>query len=347
MSVAAVIEITSTPEESVPSLRDFVESSGLPSLVVGPSKDPNAKITVLLVSPEGGRAVLAIKAPTTGIAANAVEAERRVLSELQDLLSPETAATLPRVAGRVEFDGRPALVMTAVPGMPMSTSYLRWRHTASPRRVGKDFAALESWLAGFQTASERGTASIDMDGGVTARLRTRFAAVDRLEAHIGHLADIHARLGRSTTPRTAVHGDLWFGNLLVAEGRISGVVDWEAGALSGEPVRDLVRFALMYALYLDRRTRVGRRVAGHPGLRAREWGAGLEYALDGAGWFPDLFRGFLQRGLSRLGAPPERWRDAALAGIAEVAAFTDEDQFARFHFELFQRLAEGTHGAKR
>jgi len=323
MSAAAVTEITSTPEQSVPSLRDFVESSGLPSLVVGPSKDPNAKITVLLVSPDGGRAVLAIKAPTTGIAANAVEAERRVLSELQDLLSPETAASVPRVAGRVEFDGRPALVMTAVPGAPMSTSYLRWRHTASPARVGEDFAALESWLVRFQAATERGTGQIDMDGGVTARLRKRFAAVDRLETHLGHLADVHERLQRSTTPRTAVHGDLWFGNLLVSEGRISGVVDWEAGALSGEPVRDLVRFALMYALYLDRRTRV-----------------------DGAGWFPDLFRGFLQRGLSRLGAPSERWRDAALAGIAEVAAFTDEDQFARFHFELFQRLAEGTHGAK-
>ena len=346
MSAAAATEITSAAEESVASLHDFVESSGLSSLVVGPSKDPNAKITVLLVSPEDGRAVLAIKAPTTGIAANAVEAERRVLSELQDLLSPETAASVPRVAGRVEFDGRPALVMTAVPGAPMSTSYLRWRHTASPARVGEDFAALESWLVRFQAATERGTGQIDMDGGVTARLRKRFAAVDRLETHLGHLADVHERLQRSTTPRTAVHGDLWFGNLLVSEGRISGVVDWEAGALSGEPVRDLVRFALMYALYLDRRTRVGRRVAGHPGLRAREWGAGLEYALDGAGWFPDLFRGFLQRGLSRLGAPSERWRDAALAGIAEVAAFTDEDQFARFHFELFQRLAEGTHGAK-
>ena len=185
-----------------------------------------------------------------------------------------------------------------------------------------------------------------MDGGVTARLRQRFAAVDRLEARLGRLTEIHGRLQRSATPRTAVHGDLWFGNLLLSDGRISGVVDWEAAAPSGEPLRDVVRFALMYALYLDRRTRVGRRVAGHPGLRAGEWGAGVEYALDGDGWFPELFRGFLQRALSRFGAPAERWRDAALAGIAEVAAFTDEDEFARFHFELFQRLAQGTHRAE-
>ena len=133
MSAAPVTELTSIPEESLSSLHDFVEGSGLSSLVVGTSKDPNAKITILLVSPEGGKAVLALKAPTTGVAADAVEAERRVLSELQHELPPETAASLPRVVGCVDFDGRPALVMTALPGTPMSTSYLRWRHTNEER----------------------------------------------------------------------------------------------------------------------------------------------------------------------------------------------------------------------
>jgi hypothetical protein len=107
----------------------------------------------------------------------------------------------------------------------------------------------------------------------------------------------------------------------------------------GEPVRDLARFALMYALYLDRRTRAGRRVAGHAELRSGTWGAGVDYALDGSGWFPDLFSRFLSEGLTRLGASPASWRDAALAGIAEVAAFTDHDEFARRHLELFRRLA--------
>jgi hypothetical protein len=102
-------------------------------------------------------------------------------------------------------------------------------------------------------------------------------------------------------------------------------------------VRDLVRFAVMHALYLDRRTSAGRRVPGHPGLRAGPWGAALDFALDGSGWFPELFRGFLQDGLARLGASPERWRDAALAGIAEVAATTDDPPFARHHLELFRR----------
>ena len=86
-------------------------------------------------------------------------------------------------------------------------------------------------------------------------------------------AELHEKLRQQSVPRTTVHGDLWSGNILVAGGKVTGVVDWECGRVSGEPVRDLVRFALMYALYLDRRTKPGRRVVGHPGLRAGEWGA--------------------------------------------------------------------------
>ena len=149
---------------------------------------------------------------------------------------------------------------------------------------------------------------------------------------------IHARLRLNQVPRTVVHGDFWFGNILVSGGRVSGVVDWEAATTRGEPVRDLVRFANMYALYLDRRTRRGRRVAGHRGLRADRWGAGLEYAIGGTGWFPTIYRRFLEDGLARLGAEPKSWRDAALAGVAEVAALTDHGDFARFHLELFRRL---------
>jgi aminoglycoside phosphotransferase (APT) family kinase protein len=322
-----------------PSLWRFVQESGLRSLVVGVSKDPNAKITVLLVSPESGRAVLAVKAPTTETAARAVETERHLLDELGRAQGPPVMQTIPRVVDTVDFHGRPAAVMTAVPGVPMTTFYMRWRHTASRGRVAADFAAVGGWLMQFQSATAGPPAPVEMDAGVSSRLRSRFPDDERLEADLDRLAEIHTRLRRDEVPRTAVHGDLWLGNVLLEEGRASGVVDWEGGALSGEPVRDLVRFALMYALYIDRYTRAGRRVRGHNGLRAGRWGAGLEYALGGSGWFPELFRGFLSDGLTRLGASPTAWRDAALAGIAEVAAVTDDGGFARSHLELFRRLA--------
>jgi hypothetical protein len=62
------------------------------------------------------------------------------------------------------------------------------------------------------------------------------------------------------------------------------------------------------------------------------------YAIRGEGWFPDLFRGFLQDGLARLGAAPELWREAALAGLAEIAATTDDPGFALGHLELLRCL---------
>jgi aminoglycoside phosphotransferase (APT) family kinase protein len=307
-------------------------------LVLSTSKTPNAKIIILLVSPTTGRPVLAIKVPTTAAAAGAVEAEGRLLVEL-DGLGPTLAATIPRVVDMVDFGGRPGVVMTAMDGLPMKTSYLRWRHTARPARVAADFAAIERWTAELHRRTARAWAPLEMEDEVSSRLKSRFSDVAGLRDDLDRLATICGRLREHATPRTAVHGDLWQGNILLDGVSVSGVVDWEGGAAVGEPMRDLVRFALMYALFLDRRTRIGRRVVGHRALRAGDWGAGVAYALDGTGWFPELFRRFLRDGLARLGASPARWRDAALAGLAETAAFTDDDDFARLHLELFRRLA--------
>jgi hypothetical protein len=120
---------------------------------------------------------------------------------------------------------------------------------------------------------------------------------------------------------------------------VLGVIDWEHASLADSPVRDLARFATSYSLYLDRHTRPGRRVPGHRGLRAGGWGAGVEYAIDGAGWYPDLVRSFVTTGLQRLGVPPSCWRDVLLADVAASAATADHDEFARSHLLLFRRLA--------
>jgi len=336
--VAERLEALLAEHSAVPALAEFVAESKLRSVVVGTSKDPNAKITMLLVAPEHRRVVAAIKVPTTDEAAGVVAAEGRVLRQLAQM-APELTARIPRNLGTVNFHGRPGLVMTAVAGTPMMTSYLGWRHTATPRRVADDFSAAGRWLAEFQRATASDRSALDMDDGVLARLESRFSDDARSGDDIARLGAIHAQLARSTTPRTAIHGDFWFGNILCAGSVATGVVDWEAGQASGEPVRDLVRFALGYAMFLDRGTKPGHRVAGHPQLRAETWGVGVDYALDGSGWFPDIVRGFLRAGLARLGAAPECWRGAALAGIAELAALTDHPEFARSNLELFRRLA--------
>jgi aminoglycoside phosphotransferase len=327
------------------SLFDYVRASRLNAVVVGTSKDPNPKIIVLLVSPETRRTVFAVKTPTTDGAAHAVEAEARLLRELGRCELRGLERMIPRVVDFVVLDGRPAVVLTAVEGRPMACDYLGWRHTARPMRVARDFAVVGAWLARFQAATAGACAPIEMDVDVLTRLSTRFGDGYVDSEDLERVAAVHARLRADEAPRTAVHGDLWFGNVLVERRQISGVVDWEAGSVSGEPVRDLVRFPLMYALYLDRRTRRGRPVSGHRGLRADAWGAGVAYALDGDGWFPGLVRSFVRQGLERLGASPEKWRDALLAGIAEVAAHTDDDRFARRHLDLLRRLDGRTDGS--
>lgn len=335
--VAQRVETLLTHDPAEPTLAQFIAGSKLRSVVVGSSKDPNAKITILLVAPDRRRVVFAVKVPTSDQAARAVEAERRVLAALSRL-APELSATVPRSIGTVEFHGRRGIVLTAVAGRPMMASYVRRRHTADARCVAGDFGAAARWLARLQRTTATHRAPVDMDAGVTARLQRQFGEDARIGDDIERLSAIHGCLALTTAPRTAVHGDFWFGNILVESGATSGVVDWEAAETEGEPVRDLVRFALGYALYLDWRTKRGRRVPGHPLLRAGGWGAGVEYALYGSGWFPELVRRFLQTGLARLGARPEYWREAALAGIAEVAALTDHPEFARSHLELFRRL---------
>jgi len=321
------------------ALWEFVAATGLQTLVCAPSKDPNAKVTVLLVSPESGEPVFAVKAPTTAVAERAVEAERQILQELAARPLGPLAETIPRLVEVVGFEQRRAAVMSALPGRPLSTASQTRGHARDAAAVTADFQAAGEWLAQLQRATAGNAAAVDMSSGVVSRLRERFAHDAALGADLDRLADVHARLGESRAPRSFVHGDFWAGNILVSNGRVTGVVDWEAAAVSGEPVRDLVRFANMYALYLDRGVRRGRRVPGHAGLYAGEWGAGIDYALNGEGWFPSLYRDFLQDGLSRLGADPARWRDAGLAGIVEVAALTDHDDFARFHLDLFRRLA--------
>jgi len=317
-------------------LWDYARATGLGSLVVCDSKNPNAKLIVLLVSPATGRAVLAVKVPTTDAAAQAVEVEARVLRDVAET-SSAVSPTIPRIVGAVDFDGRRGIVTTALSGVPLRTSCLRWRHTARRATVDADFAAVERWVAALQRATAGNRGPLEMDAGVTARLVSRFPR-EAASSDVDSLAAIHARLRRDDTPRTAIHGDLWAGNVLMDGGDVSGVVDWEAGASRGEPVRDLARFALMYALFLDRRTRTGRPVPGHRQIRSGDWGAGVMYAVDGSGWFPTLFRAFLRRGLARLGASPLNWRDVALAGVAEVAALADDDDFARRHLDLFRAL---------
>jgi hypothetical protein len=328
-----------TGRQPAGSLDRLLELPGLRAVVAGTSKDPNAKVTVLFFPVGGGGPAMVAKVPTTDAAAVAVERERRLLDAVGELDLGPLRRTVPRVLGTLEFGGRPVVLMTAVPGTPMSTAYHGWRHRASPASVTADFRAAAAWLEVFQRRTATTWASDQREPDLAAPLGRRFAADPVVAQVVDRLRGLQDSIVEAGCRPAAVQGDLWFGNVLLAGRSVSGVVDWEHGALAGHPARDWARFALGYALYLDRHTAAGRRVRGHRGLRAGAWGAGVVHAVEGAGWFPTLFREFLEHGLTRMGGPPWLWRHVALLGIAEVAAVADHDAFARHHLDLFRRLA--------
>jgi len=321
------------------TLAELLAATGGRAAVLVGSRDPNAKLTVVL--PAAGRspaARLAVKVPTTPAAAGAVLAEGSLLAAVRGRLPADLAATVPRPVRYVDADGLPALVTTGLPGVPMQVGYHRWRHTARPRRVAADFAAAGAWLGRLQDATAGAAEPMAGVDAVLSRIAERFPDHPALPAVRAGLPAATAPLAAARIPRTVVHGDYWCGNLLLHGGRVSGVVDWEAAATAGDPLRDVVRFVLAYALYLDRHTRPGRRVAGHPGLRADRFGAGVVAALAGRGWFAALAEQFVATALARLGGPAGASRAALLAGVAEVAATADHPGFAAEHLDLLGDL---------
>jgi hypothetical protein len=174
---------------------------------------------------------------------------------------------------------------------------------------------------------------------VLESLRTRFPADVRAARVLRALDPAAREFLERRGPKSVVHGDFWLGNILIDTAGVTGVIDWESAQLCGEPLRDVARFGLTYALYLDRSTRPGRLIRGH-GVRAGEWGVGVRYLLRGAGWFPELLRGFVCRAMSRLGADPAYWRELLLLGLADIAATADDEGWAERHLELLDRLSE-------
>jgi aminoglycoside phosphotransferase (APT) family kinase protein len=317
--------------DTAAAVRDLLAGTGRHAVVIGLSKDPNAKLTVMLLSRRGAASLVA-KIGTTPQADVAVTREHDRLVALRPRLRTEIRATVPEPLDLLEVAGRRALVTTALTGTPLSSTYQRRRHTARPAAVAADFRAVDTWLRRFQ---DRPAGPAHPPPVISGRaFVVRFASSPLLDVLVPVVADATRHLGGTACGARPVHGDLWAGNVLLGGPGVTGVVDWEAAELDGHPLRDVVRFALTYALYLDRRTAPGRSVSGHPDLRAGRWGAGVRYAVDGAGWFPRLFRRFVASGLERLGLAPARWREAVVWGLVDIACSADHDDFAHRHLQL-------------
>ncbi|MEU4396539.1 aminoglycoside phosphotransferase family protein [Kribbella sp. NPDC023855] len=325
------------------SVHELLFTPDTRGVLIAASRDPDAKMTFIVTPapgtfPGGPAGPIAVKIPVTAVAAAAIRHETEMLIDLRAAGLGRLGETIPRYVETLDSDGLPALVSTALPGRPMSVAYHHWLHTAQARWVAVDFALAGGWLRQFQSATSGERRQLRWADEVAGQLRRRWPGHPQLESALIRLSSADHQLGDQRVCRTMVHGDYWFGNLLVDDGVITGVVDWEGGEHSGWPLRDLVRFAVSYCLYLDRHTRPGHRVLRHSGLRRADFGAGISYGLLGQGWLPDLVRSHLRNGLASLGLPPELWYSAALAGLGEVAALANDDTFGSDHLDLLAKL---------
>jgi len=323
-------------DTALPSAADALITASR-GVLLSMSKDPDAKLTYVVTSGSGpGR--VALKVPTTPRASSAVEAEGRMLVDLRRLPLGALRDTIPRYVASHRECGTTVLVSTVVPGVPMSVGYHRWLHTARPAAVDADLAGAARWLRVFWRQTEGARVPLGWATTVRDDVAGRWDGHAALPAALGRLAVAQEELAGHTVATTAVHGDFWFGNTLVSHGEVSGVIDWEAGALQGCPLRDLARFALSYCLYLDRHTQDGHRVLGHPGLRRTSFGNGVRYGLLGTSWFSAAVRDFLASGLEHLGLPRGLWYDVALVGLGEIAATANDETFGAEHLALLARM---------
>ncbi len=323
----------SVPTDLAALIADLVPSSGTRTAVIAMSRDDHPKATVMVFVDGQREPLMALKVASSPTAAASVAREAAALRTIAELDPTCVAGLAPRVQRLLTLGTTTVLVTSARPGAPLSTAYHRLGHTGSARSVRADFAlaaAALTRLAAVPTASSLAPSSW------LRQLATAPPGEDTADADLlRQLSDVVGQPSRAGV----VHGDFWCGNLLHRGGRATGLVDWEHATVAGDPLRDWVRFALAYSLYLDRHTRPGHRVRGHHDLRCGPEDAGLRYAVDGPGWYPDLVRGFVRRGMGLTGRDPQLWRQALLGGLAEVALTADHADFAALHRHALRALA--------
>ncbi|HEV7210056.1 MAG TPA: aminoglycoside phosphotransferase family protein [Mycobacteriales bacterium] len=324
------------------ALANWIAGSRHRLIVLDHSHDPDRRFILLLLPAGASEPVIAVKVATCAAAAVRIETERERLRLLADAPLGEIRGTMPSLVDVPATVTLPVLAMTARPGTPMLVASYRGGRSAGSQAVGSHFAAAQDWLTTLQSVPTGGPVRLDVaQTTVDAAERQLGGSAADLRSVRAALGALRGRLQAYRAASTVVHGDFWSGNILLRDGRVSGVVDWERAEPVGSPIRDLGRFATGYSMYLDRQTRPGRPVSGCPGLIAGAPEAGLRYALTGAGWYPRVVGAFLDQGLRRLGLPGCLGPDVMLAELAAIAAEATDLQFGVAQWRVFAQLCEG------
>jgi Phosphotransferase enzyme family len=327
-------------------------------VVLGIDQDPAAKVTQILFD-RGGQPRVVAKVARRPSAEQALRAEHRALEALWREPPAGVRDTIPEPLLLEDVGGRLVLATTALSGGPMSVDYYRPGHAGEPRLVHKDFELAGNWLAQFQRDTWRGQLVIGRETfeesvlPVFQRYRSTVGWSRWEQDLLDGLARGCAELSGVTVPLVAAHGDYALGNILLSEGQVTGVVDWELGQPLGLPLADLFKFVSSYGSFLDRAIPPrGGTLPGHPGwaAAARRWGGpgtwpnrvGLLHAYFGSGWFPDLVREFLRDHFERLGTAPEATALFLPLFLAEQAMVLDNPVYRAGYRSALEALWQDT-----
>jgi hypothetical protein len=203
--------------------------------------------------PASSEPPVVVKLRPSGGSGPSLRREWNALAHVRQRLPEELRITLPQALWYGVEDGLESLVLSLVPGRPV---YLDMRNLLVPgRRVSPHLEAASLWLSRFHEATEDTERPLDPEADLPeeAALRERIRAAGGCTDPSGHeeldwYLRLRERLTHDPIPTSAVHGDFWARNLLLGDGALPFVVDWEHYGPRGGPTTDLFHFPLTYGL---------------------------------------------------------------------------------------------------
>jgi len=279
-------------------------------------------------------AELVVKIPRTPEGARVVEREIAVLRSAARVLPESVRSTLPRIVTTPRLHVRRVLVTTRMTGTRLHRPVgppTRWRAL-------RDYQRARAWMEAVQATVTGAAEPVEWPARLSGPLAARWDGHDQVASAASRVERAAVRLLSESSPHTVVHGRLGPESLWVDGTAVTGVQDWADGDVCGDPLRDLVQFALGYSAFRrpGRRAprgngRTGGRVADNPLV-------GVRSALLGTDWYADLFRAYLQAGLARLQVSAACWYDLAVAGVAERCLRAEDEEVAEAYLSLLADL---------
>jgi SAM-dependent methyltransferase len=314
----------------------------LAPLVVGHRRPTTGMVTVLLFRAGDRFPSVVAKLPRYGPTGEPLRREAANLERVRGAIAVGAPAgavreAIPRPLGLHDVDGTEVLLQTGMPGVHLVAATTSGR--PHPARLARRLKLVLDWCLGLQAASARQV--IVDDALLASKLEPLaakgLAAVDsdpRVAALLDHAMDAAAGLRGTALPLVVCHGDYWAGNVMVAGGRVRGVIDWERAALDELPIWDLVKAAGSAAYHLDRYRSLPRHGPGAlPGWRDLGPWVGIgdpvfarsfRAAFVQRNWLAGVIRDALTRAFAR-GGIPVGWLPVALAFylVRQVAQASD------------------------